>query len=137
MDSLSLRQETLAPTVTTWRFEKVHVLDSDQFIVRIPSFFQSGMWNKWNLRTKTYNDTVLVAKSNKTIVKSLSVHDNVMVVFHLWIFLLSIDCVVFGKEVFVDFFMKIWQSRNSIIINTDIVTINILGSVYQENDEKL
>lgn len=128
MDSLSLSKETLASTVSSWRFEKVSI-SSDLLIIRIHSFLQSGimdLWTKWNLRIKTYNDTVLGAKLIKHPIKKLSIHDNVLVIFYLWMGLLGLD-FVFGMEVLILVSIKFWRIRNhvkasnAIVINVDSI----------------
>lgn len=132
IDSFSLSRETLASTVTSWRFEKVSI-SSDLLILRIHSFLQSGimdLWTKWNLRMKTYNGTVLGAKHRKHPIKSLSMHDNVLVIFYLWILsllslsLLGLDFFVFGMEVLILVSIKFWRSRNHVNASNAIV-INV------------
>lgn len=131
MESLSLSKETLAPTVTTWRFEKVPI-DSDQFIIRIHSLSQSGIMDLWircNLRIQTHNDTILTAKRTKPLLKSLSINDNVLVIFYLWMCLLGLDCVVLCKEILVTYFMKALQRKHTVKVSIETALINVLDLV--------
>lgn len=94
---VSISKESLAPIVITWRFYKVP-WNPNYVVKRVHSFIQSGLvqvWTEWSLRVQTWQDKVSVARSNYVRVKSLSLKDNIRVIFYLYLCLIFMAVGIF------------------------------------------
>lgn len=103
---VSISKESFSHIAPAWQLQGVP-LPSAHFFMRVHLLWQSGlidMWDAWSQRIETWNSTRDNAVSSHWAKrpKKLTLGDNVVVVFYLYLALVAVPVVTFFKEALVN-----------------------------------